>query len=171
MKKLKKGFSQFFSSLWEDFVGLLKKHLLRLIGLVIGFIVPVATLLAFYVKKVDNATKYSIPFAVVIPLVILILLYWGKGKTFFNNKIHEMKIQNSIDKGKHAGAIIIFDTLKALMTVMPFALGYLLIEQLQKYYAQVSDIFLFITICEAVCGVFCVFDTIKNSIDFEEENN
>lgn len=171
MKKVKIAFKQFFSSLWEDFVGLLKKHYLKFIGLIICFIVPVAMLLGFYVKKVDNATKYTIPFAVVIPLVLLLFIYWGKARSFMKTKINAMRVQNSIEAGKHAGAIILYDTFKALMTVLPFALGYLIVNEIQKYYAQVSDIFLFITICEAVGGFFCILDTIHNTIDYNEEES
>lgn len=171
MKRVGTAFKQFFSSIWEDFVNLIKKHWLRFIGFICCFVVPIITLLAFYVRKVENATKYSIPFAVILPLVILIIIWWGKAKTYFKVKIEAMRVQNSIEAGKHAGILIIYDTIKALMTVLPFALCYVMVNEIQKYFAEVSKIFLFITICEAVGGLFFILDTINNVVDYPAEEN
>lgn len=166
MKKLKNGFKNFFKSLWDDFVNFVKHHWLRFIGFLCCFIIPFVTLLAVYVRKVENATKYTIPFAVILPLFILIVLWYSKAKSYFKEKLSAMKIQNSIEAGKHAGLIIVFETIKALMTILPFALCYIIVNELQKYYMEVSKIFLFLTICEAVGGFFCILDTIINVSDF-----
>lgn len=168
MKKVGTAFKQFFSSLWDDFKNLIKKHWLRFLGFICCFVVPVVTLLAFYVRKVENSTRYSIPFAVIIPLVILIVIWWGKAKTYFKVKIEAMRVQNSLEAGKHAGIIIIYDTIKALMTVLPFALLYVIVNEIQKYFAEVSKIFLFITICEAVGGFLFILDTIHTVTDFSQ---
>lgn len=80
-----------------------------------------------------------------------------------------MKTENSIEKGKHAGAIILCDMIKALFTVLPFVLFYILIIGLEKYVDRLSDIFLFMIVCESVGGLFTIFDTIHNVVDFEEE--
>lgn len=173
MKKVGKAFKGFFSSLWEDFVALIKHHWLRFVGFLCCFVVPIIVLLAFYCTKVENATKYSIPFAVIIPLVILIAIWWGKAKTYFKVKIEAMRVQNSMEAGKHAGLIIIYDIIKAIMTVLPFLLCYIMVNEIQKYFAEVSKIFLFITICEAVGGLFMILDTISNVVDYsdKEESN
>lgn len=168
MKKLKKGVKKFFSSIWEDFVALLKKHWLRLIGYIICFPVPIIVLLTLYVSKVENATKFVVPFVIIIPLTILVFIYWGKAKSYFKAKFIEMKVQNSIEAGKHAGIIIVFEIVNVFMTVLPFLLCYWFISELQKYYAEVSNIFLFIVICESIGGLFIVLDTIKNVLTFEE---
>lgn len=84
-----------------------------------------------------------------------------------------MRVQNSMEAGKHAGLIIIYDTIKAIMTVLPFLLCYIMVNEIQKYFAEVSKIFLFITICEAVGGLFMILDTISNVVDYsdKEESN
>lgn len=169
MKKLKIALRQFFSSLWEDFANLVKKHFFRLLGFISMFVVPVIVLLTTYVEKVEGKTKWVIPFAVIIPLAILLLIYWGKLRRYLSTKINAMKIENHIEKGKHAGAIIVCDTIQCLMTILPFALVYILIKELEKYTAQLSNIFLFMIVCESVGSLFVIIDTIRNVIDYSEE--
>lgn len=170
---MKNIFKQLFASIGEDIKELFKKHWLKLVGLIICFFVPVGVLLTFYVQKVDNGTKYTIPFAVMIPLIVLLLVYWFKAKVFFAQKLQAMKVQNSLQAGKHAGLIVLFELIRSLMTILPFALCYLLINELQKFYANVSSIFLFIMICETIGLFFCLLDTIKNvtGVEQKEESN
>lgn len=166
---MKNVLKQFFSSIWEDFVSSLKKHYLRLLGFVVMFIVPVATLLGYYVRKVEDVTKYSIPFAVVLPLAILLIIYWGKARRFMAIKVNAMKVENSIQKGKHAGLLILCEMIQAIMTVVPFVLVYLLVKGIQQATGNVLDIFAFMIACESVGGFLCIIDTTKNVIDYEEE--
>lgn len=167
--KVGKAFKNFFSSLWEDFKHLFTEHFFRLIGFVIMFIVPVIVLLTTYVEKVEGATKYSIPFGVILPLGILLLVYWGKLRRYLSVKVSQMKTENNIEKGKHAGAIIICDIFSTLMTITPFVICYVVLKELEKYLNNVSDIFVFLIICESVGGLFIIIDTIKNVIDFSDE--
>lgn len=157
----------FFNSLKEDFINFIKQHWLRFIGYLCMFVVPLVVLLSVYVQKVENATKYTVPFAIILPIAMLLFAFFGKIKSAFNEKLGSMKTQNAIEEGKHAALIIIFETVKVLMTILPFALCYIFVNELQKYFAQVSKIFLFVTICEAVGGLFIILDTIKNATKTE----
>lgn len=169
MNKLKLALKSFFQSLGEDIKNLFKHHLWRVFGFLIMFIVPIATLLTTYVSKTDGVTKWSIPLFVIVPLVLLILIYWGKLRRYFAIKVSTMKAENNIEKGKHAGAIIVCEFLQVVMTVLPFLVCYLLIAALEKEIERVSDIILFMIVCESVGGLFLVFDTIRNVIDYSEE--
>ena len=112
--------------------------------------------------------KFVVPFAVILPIAILVLIYWTKLKSYLSAKVIMMKTENNIEKGKHAGAIIICDTIKVLFTIIPFALFYVLIVGLEKYVDRLSDIFLFMILCEALGGILAIFDTINNVIDFND---
>lgn len=169
--KFKLGFKAFFKSLWADFVGLCKKHLWRLAGFVVSFIVPIVWLIVNYCTSIPDGekTKFTIPFAVILPLAILTIVYWVKLKDYMQNKVVMMRTENNIEKGKHAGMLILCDMVKAVFTVVPFLLVYIIIRELEKYVQQLSDIFLFMIICESVGALFVIFDTIHNVIDFDSE--
>lgn len=167
MKKVGSFFKQFLSSLWEDFVALLKTRFFRLLGFIVMYILPIVVLLTTYVKKVDNSTKYTVPFAIVLPIVILLLMYWGKLRRFISYKVGQMKTENNIQKGKHAAAIIICDIFQVLMTILPFVLCYIVIGELQKFGTQSKEIFLFLIVCESVGGFLVIVDTIKNVTNWE----
>lgn len=165
---MKNAIKQFFSSLWEDFVALIKNHFLRLIGFAISFIVPIAVLLGEYVEKVEGKTKWVIPFAVILPLVILLIIYWCKIRRYLAIKVQALKTENNLEKGKHAGLIIICDFIGECMKILPFVLLYILISELQKYTVQFSDILLFMIICESVGAIFILLDTCKNVVKERE---
>lgn len=175
MKKVGTALKQFFVSLGEDFKNLFTKHFWKFIGYVIMFIVPIVVLVCDYIKATPaKSAGWTIPVFVIIPLVILLLVYWCKAKRHFAIKLSQMKTENEVQKGKHAGAIIVFTTIEMLSTVLPFAICYILFKGLAGVIKNVEDIFLFITICEAVGGLFVIIDATKNCIDYaetEEESN
>lgn len=167
LSKIGKAFSAFFSSLWEDIISGFKKHWLGMIGRIVMFIVPLVYVLASYLTKVPD--KWTLPTFAWIPLFIFLLTYWGKLRSYLAIKVSQMEVENNIQKGKHAGAIIIIKTIQILATILPFFLGYRIFAAIEAEAMSTKNIFLFITICEAAGGFLVICDTIANVIDYSEE--
>ena len=166
LKAIGRAFKGFFVSLWDDFKENLKHHYLKLLGFVASFIVPVAYLTATYVEK--KPEHWALPIFVWIPLIVFIFVYWAKLRTYLGVKVATMQVQNDLEKGKHAGAIIICKTIQVAMTVAPFLLFYYVFGELSRVAIQLQNIFLFLTVCEAVGGLLIILDTIANVIDYTD---
>lgn len=164
---VKKAFAAFFSSIWDDFVNSLKKHWLGLIGKAIMFIVPLVYVVATYIQHTPS--KWSLPVFAWIPLFVFLIVYWGKLRNYMAIKVNAMQVENNIDKGKHAGAIIIIKTLQVISTILPFFLCYRVFAAIEAEAMSAKNIFLFITICEAAGGLLVLIDTVANVIDYSEE--
>lgn len=160
-----KKINSFFKSIGDDIKNGFKKHILKIIGYLIMFIVPIVILFTMYLEK--KPEHWQLPVFVCIPLIVLVLVYYFKLRTHFAVKIERMTIENSQEQGKHAGLIIIAKILEILMAIIPFIACYILFNEISKTAIQIKNIFLMIAICEAVGGLFVIFDTIKN-ITFEE---
>lgn len=169
LHKIGKAFGAFFSSLWDDFVSALKTHWLGLIGKAIMFIVPLAFVVGAYINRTPS--KWALPTFAWIPLFVFLLVYWTKARTYLAIKVNAMQVENNLQKGKHAGAIIVVKTLQIASTVLPFFLCYRVFAAIEAEAMSVRGIFLMITICEAVGGFLVVLDTIANVIDYSEEEN
>ena len=168
LRNIGRAFSAFFVSLWDDFVTALRKHWLKLLGYVAMFIVPVVYLFTVYLYKAPE--RWTLPTFAWLPYIVFALVYWFKLRSYLAVKVSAMETENNIQKGKHAGAIIILKTLQMAMTVTPFLLLYFLFDELSRVAIQVRDVFFFLTICESVGGLLVVMDTIANVIDYSEDN-
>lgn len=160
------AFSAFFKSLGEDIANSFKRHWLGLIGKFSMFVVPLIYILAEYLTRAPS--KWALPIFAWIPLIVLLLVYWGKMKSWLAIKVNAMETQNSIQRGKHAGAIILCKILQVACTALPFFLGYVAFAELEAHAVSVKSIFLFVFACEAVGGVFVVLDAIANVVDYSE---
>lgn len=166
LKAIGKAFKGFFVSLWNDFKESLKHHYLKLLGYISSFVVPVTYLIVAYVEK--KPESWAIPIFVWIPVIVFIFVYWFKLRTYLAVKVAAMQVQNDLEKGKHAGAIIVCKTIQVMMTVAPFLLFYFIFGELSKVAIQLQNIFLFLTVCEAVGGLLIILDTIVNVIDYTD---
>lgn len=167
--KFTKGVKTFFKSLGEDILSLFTKHWLKLVGYTISFIIPLASMIGFYLKK--KPESWSMPILVWLPIAMLLLIYWIKVKGFINKRIGQMELENSIQKGKHAGALILATTIQMAMTVAPFLACYYVFGELAKASIKVQDVFLFLTVCEAVGGIFIILDVAINSLKTDDESD
>lgn len=164
MKKIFKaighGFANFFKSIWEDFVNLILKHWLKLFGYVFMFVVPIIYLITTYIYH--KPESWALPVFVWLPLIVFGIVYWFKIRTYLAVKVNSMKLENSLQKGKHAGFIILITVLQMAMTVAPFLLFYYVFDNLEKLMISIKDIFFILTIFEAIGSIFVIFDTIIN---------
>lgn len=167
LSKIGRAFKAFFSSLWEDIKEAFKKHWIGLIGRVIMFIVPLVYIVAAYIHRTPS--KWALPTFAWIPLFVFLIVYWGKLRNYLALKVSAMQTENNLQKGKHAGAIIIIKTLQVVSTILPFFLGYRIFAAIEAEAMTAKNIFLFITICEAAGGFLIMIDTIANVIDYSEE--
>lgn len=163
-----KAFGAFFVSLLDDLKESFKKHWVGLIGRVFMFIVPLAFIVTTYIQRTPS--KWALPTFAWIPLTVFLLVYWGKLRTYLAIKVSAMQVENNLQKGKHAGAIIIVKTIQVISTILPFFLCYRVFAAIEAEAMSVKNIFLFITVCEAVGGFFIVVDTIANVVDYSEEH-
>lgn len=168
-KAIKIAFKQFFESLKEDIKDLFKKHWLKLIGYIISILVPSITLIVVYCMA--KPTSWAVPVFVWLPVIVFVWLYWSKIRTYLAIKVERMTCENSMEKGKHAGAIITIKTLQVIMTIIPFLVLYYVFKSLAEANLKVENLFLLLTICEAVGGLFIIFDTVKNVVDYTELEN
>jgi len=152
---------EFFKSLWVDFKNLFVKNYLKLIGFVIMLIVPIVFIVIEYVKV--NNTQWTLPAFVWLPLIVFILVWWSKVHGWIGKKIDKMEIENIVEKGKHYAAIIVLSFFDAIMLVAPFLLGYFMCKSLEELVVKMSDLFLFLAICEAVGSFFLILNRIKNT--------
>ena len=105
LKAIGRAFKGFFVSLWNDFKESLKHHYLKLLGYIASFVVPVTYLIVAYVEK--KPESWAIPIFVWITVIVFIFVYWFKLRTYLAVKVAAMQVQNDLEKGKHAGAIIV----------------------------------------------------------------
>lgn len=153
-------FKAFFISLGEDIKNLFVKRWLKLIGLIIMYIVPVVFLLIAYTEKKPSHWGVSL---VAIPIiVVIILVYWGSFRSWLASKITKIEIENTMVAGKHIAFILLAKTLQIIMVILPFIIGYVVFKALEDFSVQVSNIFLFVALCEGLGGVFTLGDTILN---------
>lgn len=167
LKAIGRAFKGFFISLKDDIVYNLKHRKFKILGMIVSFVVPVTYLVVAYLEK--KPESWTLPIFVWIPVIVFILVYWLKLRSYLAIKVSAMQVQNDIEKGKHAGAIIICRTMQAAMTVAPFLLLYYVFDSLAKLSIQIQNIFLFLTVCEAVGGLLMIIDTIANVIDYSDE--
>lgn len=163
-----KAFKGFFVSLWDDFVFALKHHWCGLLGRVIMILVPLVFTVSMYIQRVPS--KWALPTFAWIPLFVFAVVYWSKLRTYLAIKVSAMQVENSIQKGKHAGAIIVCKALQVVMTVFPFFMCYRIFAAIEAEAMSVKDVFLFITVCEAVGGFLVLIDSVMNVIDYSEES-
>lgn len=166
LSKIGRAFSAFFASLWDDLATAFKKHWLKLLGYVAMFVVPVVYLFTEYLYKAPE--RWTLPTFAWLPYIVFALVYWFKLRSYLAVKVSAMQTENNIQKGKHAGAIIILRTLQMAMTVTPFLLCYFVFDELSRVAIQVRDVFFFLTICESVGALLIILDTIANVIDYSE---
>lgn len=162
-----KAFKGFFVSLWEDFVYALKHHWCGLLGRVIMILVPLVFTVSMYIQRVPS--KWALPTFAWIPLFVFAVVYWSKLRTYLAIKVSAMQVENNIQKGKHAGAIIVCKALQVAMTVFPFFMCYRVFAAIEAEAMSVKDVFLFITVCEAVGGLLVLMDAVMNVIDYSED--
>lgn len=167
LKAIGRAFKGFFISLLDDLKNNFKHHWLKMLGFIVSFGVPVVYLVTTYLEK--KPESWAFPVFVWIPVIAFIIVYWAKLRTYLAVKVSAMQIQNDLEKGKHAGAIIICKTIQVAMTVAPFVLLYYVFDSLAKLSIQIQNIFLFLTICEAVGGLLVILDTIANVIDYSDK--
>lgn len=165
--KAGKAVSGFFSSLGEDIKNSFKKHAVGLIGKAIMFIVPLVYIISMYIARTPS--RWALPAFAWIPLVVFIIVYWGKLRNYLAIKVSAMQVENNIEKGKHAGAIILIKTIQVIFTVLPFLLCYFVFNELEAQSVSVKSVFLFITVCETLGGLMLIFDAIANCIDYGED--
>ena len=159
------AFKAFFGSLGEDLKDLFKKHYLKLIGYIITYIVPLAYIIVMYLSK--KPEKWTLPVFCWIPLIVLVIVYWSKIKSYLAIKVSKMETENSLQKGKHAGAIIICKTIQVIFTVVPFVICYFVFKAIRESIGNTEELFLFIAITMAIGGLFIILDTIKNVVDYD----
>ena len=167
LNKIGKAIRAFFSSLWADFKDAFKKHWLGMLGRLIMFVVPLVYIVATYIERTPS--KWALPTFAWIPLFVFLIVYWGKLRNYLAIKVSAMQVENSVDKGKHAGAIIVIKTLQIVSTILPFFLCYRIFAAIEAEAMSAKNIFLFITICEAAGGLLVIIDTVANVIDYSEE--
>ena len=158
--KLGHSIGLFFSSLWNDFTNNLKHHWMKLLGYVVMVVTPIVYVIATYLYKKPEA--WALPVFVWLPIIVLVLVYWCKARTYLAVKVHSMKVENNLEAGKHAGAIIIITTLQMIMTVAPFVIGYFALQGLEKAMISIKDVFFTLAMIEGSGSIFVVFDTIIN---------
>lgn len=168
-RALGKAFKGFFVSLWEDFVDALKHHWIGLLGRVVMILVPLVFTVSMYIHRVPS--KWALPTFAWIPLFVFTVVYWSKLRTYLAIKISAMQVENNIQKGKHAGAIIVAKTLQIGMTVFPFFMCYRIFAAIEAEAMSVKNVFFFITMCEAIGGLLVLIDTVANVIDYSEGEN
>ena len=166
LKAIGRAFKGFFVSLVEDIKNNLQKHWLKFVGYAISFLLPVVFLTTTYLEK--KPESWALPTFVWIPVIVFIFVYWFKLRGYLAIKVSAMQVQNDLEKGKHAGAIIICKTIQVAMTVAPFLLFYYIFGELSRIAIEIQHIFLLLTICEAVGGLFIIIDTIANVIDYSD---
>lgn len=166
-KRKSNVFIAFFKSIWQDIKDLFKNHIFKVIGFVISYIAPVVYIVVAYMEK--KPENWSIPIFVWIPAFVLLFVYWSKLRGFLAIRVAKMETENALEKGKHAGAIIICKFIEVCCTVLPFFLGYYIFKTLREMIGKTENLFLYLGITIAVGGLFMLFDTIKNVIAFDEE--
>ena len=150
----------FFSSIGKDIKNLFTKRMLKLIGLFIMYIVPLATIIIMYMQKKPDSWGFSL---VAIPVIVIMLFsYWGSFRSWLNGKLIKMELENTIQKGKHIAFILLAKVLQLAMTILPFIICFLLFQELEKLSLVISYLFLFVAICQVVGGMFIIGDTILN---------
>lgn len=167
--KFKNGAKSFFGSIWDDFKSLFTKHWLRLIGYTISFVIPLVFLIATYIKQ--KPQSWTLPIFAWLPIILLLIVYWAKLRGFLLKRIGQMEIENSLQKGKHSGALILASIMQVVMTTAPFILCYYVFDALEKAMMSVKDLFMMLAILEAVGGIFIILDVAINSLDLSDSNN
>lgn len=162
-----KAIKGFFVSLKDDFVESLKKHWLKLLGYCVSLIFPAIYLIVTYAEK--KPESWALPVFVWLPVIIFVIVYWFKLRTYLAIKCETMQVENNIQKGKHAGALIICKTIQMAMTVIPFLICYYIFKSLAEVDVKIENIFLLLVITESVGGVLIVIDTIKNVVDYSDK--
>lgn len=160
MKKINQAFKNFFKSLGQDFKNLFLKHILKLFGYIFMFLAPLIYLITTYIYY--KPETWALPIFVWIPIIIFIIVYWFKIRTYLAVKANSFKIENNLQKGKHAGIIILITILQMAMTIAPFVLFYYVFENLEQAMVSIKDIFFILTIFESIGSLFIIFDTIIN---------
>lgn len=168
LKAIGRAFKSFFVSLKDDIVEMFKKHWLKIIGYIISVLFPAIYLIVTYIER--KPESWALPTFVWLPVIVFVCVYWFKLRTYLAIKCETMTVENNIQKGKHAGAIIILKTLQCAMVVVPFLLCYYIFKSLADLSIKIENIFLLLTICEAVGGLFIILDTIKNVVDYSEKD-
>lgn len=163
----KKAWSDFFTSVKESIKNLFTSHILKVIGFVVSFFVPTIYMLVLCFQA--KPKSWSVPTFVWIPLIVFIFIYWMKLRGYLNTKIHDMKKENEKEKGKFAIAIILGDTLKVIMVVVPLLLLAWVFHWLSEVAVKISHLFILLGVCEAVGGLLTVIDTISHVVDFTDE--
>lgn len=161
-----RAFKSFFISFKKDLKENLNHHKLKLLGYVICFFVPLVYLVTTYIERKPEA--WGFPTFVWIPVIMFLIVYWLKIRSYVAIKVEAMKVENNLEKGKHAAAIIVCKTIQVVMTVIPFLLLYYVFDSFSKMSIQIQNIFLFLTVCEAVGGLFIVIDTVVNVVDYSK---
>lgn len=167
LKALGKALKEFFISLKNDIIESFKKHWLKVIGLIISIVFPAVYLMVTYIEK--KPESWAIPAFVWLPVLVFIFVYWFKLRTYLAIKCESMTRENIAEKGKHAGAIIVLKTLQVAMVITPFVICYFIFKSFADLSIKIENIFLLLTICEAVGGVFIIVDTVVNVVKIEEE--
>lgn len=167
LRKIGKAFKAFFVSLWDDLKESFKKHWVGLLGRIQMFVVPLVYIVVIYLHRTPS--KWALPTFAWIPLFVFLLVYWGKLRTYLAIKVSAMQVENNIQKGKHAGAIIIVRALQVVSTILPFFLCYRIFAAIEAEAMSVKNVFFFIMICEAVGGFLLLIDTVANVIDYSGE--
>ena len=160
VNKWNEFWKSFFLSVGKDIKHLFTKRIFKVIGFIIMYLVPIAFILINYLVRKPNSWGISL---VAIPVVIIIIMvYWGSFRSWLNGKLVKMELENTLEKGKHLAFIVFAKLLQITMVILPFLVCYFLFIELEKLSFQVSQLFLFIIICQIIGGMFILGDTILN---------
>ena len=160
-------FKAFFSSIGADIRDAFKNHWLAILGMVSMVVVPVAFIIYVYLQKAPGG--WGLPVFVWIPLIVFALVYWTKLRTWLAIKVSAMKVENSIEKGKHGALIVLLDLLRGLMVFLPFQLGESVCKAVESAAISMGSVFAFMKICAAVGVVLITLDNMKNRLKVPEE--
>ena len=167
LSKVGRAFGAFFSSLWGDIKEAVKKHWMAILGRIVMVLVPIGFIIYAYLKKAPS--RWGLPIFVWIPIIVFALVYWTKLRTYLAIKVSAMKVENSINRGKHGAAIALCDLLMGIMAVVPFWLGWRVCKALESVSISMASVFQFMMICAIVGVSLIVMDDLKTRLVIEDE--
>ena len=156
----------FFKSLKEDFKKDFLGHWRRSIGFLVAYVGPLLFIGACYVSvshsqnPANDSWAWSVPLFVWPILIALALFYWGKIRKSMAGKLTKMETQNEVEEGKHYAAIVIFTSVKWLLTALSFLLVWWILTALESLFVSVAFTFLIVAFIECFAGLFYVWDAL-----------
>jgi hypothetical protein len=156
----KKTCKAFWGSMWSDVKSFLFGHWLRLVGGLIAYVLPLAIFLAAYCTREPYSPAVSIPLAVWLVLIPLLLIYWVRIRRGIDQKLVLMKAVNEIDASKHYASIVGAQALKGLMGLATWFVFYEIVKMSEKVLSSASQGILILGVCYGVGAFLFVLDAV-----------